>query len=132
MKQCALADDAVVVRGGVNRNPLNVGQMVQDNLDDGDGPVLSVFVIEPGPGEPREGAVARACHDGSIRHNKVQVALLGDLRAAGFAVADERADDEAYCHYHVHFEVPVTQSRVLQWIELFSEPIPNPDKRRLS
>lgn len=130
MQPTSLSDDSPVARGGISRDPTSLLQQLQDNIDDGDGPVLSVFIVEPNAERSAEQALVQACHDGPVMHGQVQVSSLGRLRSAGFLVVQEGNEGESYCHHHVYFEEPVTYSRAREWIECFDLPIPNPDPDR--
>jgi len=85
---------------------------------------LSVFIVEPA-GDFRR-AILEACQEVPIPHGKIQVATVERLLGRGFVIADERAHDEAACHYHVHFPTPVGESAVRAWYDCFDPPEPNP------
>lgn len=130
MQPTSLSDESPVARGGTNREPMSLLQQIEDNIADGDGPVLSVFIVEPEQERSLEQALIKACHDGPVMHGQVQVSSLARVRRAGFLVVQEANEGEADCHHHVYFEEPVTYSRVKEWIECFDLPIPNPDPER--
>lgn len=125
-----LPPDAVVVRGGACRDPNTLIGSVQYALERSGKPVLSVYIVSLDPDEGEDASVLTACVDGPVVHNQVQVSSVEKLLDAGFTIADERAPDESYCHYHVYFSEPVQESEAVAWMTVFEAPIPNPAKKR--
>lgn len=109
----ALSDDAVVVRGGSDRDSNNVRLKIEDAILDGDGPVLSAYCMNPA--QSLSATIKTLCREGDIPHAKVQVARAGALRDQGFELTQWTRDGEPACHYHVDFGHNVDVQR----IELF-------------
>jgi hypothetical protein len=127
-----LTPDAIVVRGGVDRDPISVADKVQMSIDAGSGAVLSVCIDDLAAGEDEPQGLTRICVDADVVHTKVQLSTLGKLLEAGFRVESYTADGEGQLHHHVYFEEPVTRSRVQEFVSCFGDPVPNPTggKRR--
>ena len=125
MKQ--IADDAVVVRGGSVREASRVLAKIMDAIGDGDGPVLSVYCLEP-EGRSTAEVVRRICELADVRYGKVQISTAGALRSAGLELVHSVADGEPECHYHVDFGDDVDELRVEAFIKCLQEPIVNPAK----
>lgn len=125
-----LSDEALVVRGGVNRDPMRLLEEFKTQIALGDQPRLSVFAANPIEGEARMDTVRRIALEARIPNGKVQVGAAEALRACGLDLVDERDDDEAECHFHVYFPHAVAKlsESIMDWLECFEEPIPNPAK----
>lgn len=122
----AESGDALVARGGVNRDAAEILEAVLDVLYDSNKPVLSVCCSDREPDETYEGWQERICRAGRLKNGKIQWSTLGQLRALGLPVVWEAGDGEAPNHHHVYFQEPVTESQVRAFVECFSEPQPNP------
>lgn len=129
-----LGDDAVVVRGGQSRDVDAHVQKINDAAEDWGIPALSVYIVERGS-STFDAALMEACICGDIPHGKVQVARLGDLRAAGFEPVLDTSDGQPDCHYNVIFGNEVQPEDAERFIRCFDEPMANPTggrKRRTS
>ncbi len=126
-----LSDDAIVVRGGSTTDPDAVLSKVQDAIEDGDGPVLSVYCAELADRD-KSAAVLAACVGGDLPHSQVLVTTAGQLRAAGFELRADNEVDPPSCHHDVLFGNDPTLETVGAFIACFDGPIPNPTggKRR--
>ncbi len=127
LQLATLGEDAPVVRGGSRRDRLSLLEELRDQEAAGEPVRLSVFIVALGEGSPSD-AILRACQEAGLPHGMVQVSTVGRLLGQGFIIADERADDEASCHYHVHFPTPVEEWMVDAWFQAFDEPVRNPAK----
>ena len=123
-----LPDDAVVVRGGLFPNAEDVLDLILDALDDGDGPVLSVFAADPAAHGSVNSAISAACRGGQVPHRKVRVTQAGALRRLGFKLVQDSSDGQAECHYHVVFSGDPTIVEVQAFVDCFGDPIFNPAK----
>lgn len=129
-----IGEGALVVRGGVGRNVGDLLGAIEDALTDGDGPVVSVYCGWPADSNESCASVVEAiCREalvaGSLPHNKIQVAEASEVLALGVELVHDSSDGQASNHYHVTFQVPVTESQVQSFIEVFGEPILNPVPR---
>ena len=122
-----ISDDAVVVRGGSVREVSRVLAKIMDAIGDGDGPVLSVYCLEP-EGESTADVVPRLCRLADVQYGKIQISTVGALRSAGLQLVHSVADGEPDCHYHVDFGDDVDELRVEAFIKCLQEPIVNPAK----
>lgn len=122
----AESGDALVARGGANRDASALYEEVLDHLDSSNKPVLSVFSNDQDANETIDEWEYRICRTAGFPHNKVQWATLGSLRAIGLSVVWEVGDGEAPNHHHVYFQLPVTESQLRAFVECFSEPRLNP------
>jgi hypothetical protein len=119
--------DALVVRGGSSRYADAVREKVLAAVEDGDGPVLSVYVDHPRPAESPGECLARICAQAQIPHRQVQVSTVAQLIGAGFTVVRAVSEGEPSSHPHVHFgDRPMLEQRVQDFIECFAEPVANP------
>jgi hypothetical protein len=127
-------EDGLVIRGGQSREPSSVVRNVEGALEDGDGPVLSVYVGWPEGDENDTDVIRRVCEEAGIPHGVVQVGRTSRLQEAGLRLIHEVADGEPNCHHHVYFDTPVAESQAAAFIDCLDEPIPNPTggKRRPS
>jgi len=122
----AESGDALVARGGVQRDPAVILEAVEDNLYSRNKAVLSVCCNDRAPGETAADWQARIVRTGRLKNGQIQWTTLGALRECGFSVVWEVDDGEAPNHHHVYFQEPVTESQVRAFVECFSEPQPNP------
>jgi hypothetical protein len=118
------APSDLVVRGGVQRDPSGVLMRVQEAIEDGDGPVISVSVGTSAG--PRPDALHRISKIGMIPHKQIQYSTVEALTAAGLQLVPEQGDGEAPNHYHVVFSQPLQLSQAQAFVECFVGPIPNP------
>jgi len=124
--------NAWAVRGGAVRDALILRGLVLEAVEDGDGPVLSIFCAAASTGEASHETLRRICEDADIPHGQVQVSSVGRLVEAGFEVKLAVDDGESELHHHVLFALPVTESQVQAFIDCFGQAVPNPTggKRR--
>jgi hypothetical protein len=124
-EQVALSDDAIVIRGGRQRDSSVIVTGLQQVVDDGGSPNLSVYAADPFPGDVLV-TVAWLVKESQIPHTNVQVSTIGRLRASGFEILEVRRPDEPTCHYEYSFSLPLDQYEVRRWISCFNDPIPTP------
>lgn len=126
--------DSLVIRGGTIRDPAALKRKVENAIEDGDGPVISVF-CEP---ERAEGAPPMAlevlCRISEVVHSKVQVTTVGRLEEAGFSLELDVSNGQPLTHHHVVVDDPVQESTLQRFIDAFDEPVATPTggKRRSS
>jgi len=75
--------DAWAVRGGAARDAGTLREKVLEAVEDGDGPVLSVFCAVASRAETPHEMLRRICEDADIPHGQVQVSTVGRLVEAG-------------------------------------------------
>lgn len=121
-----LSDEALVVRGGSTRDAEDIQDKVLAAVEDGDGPLLSVWCTDIAPGETRDQALSRLCTEADFPHKKVQVGTLGSVRAAVAGLYQDSSEGEPESHYHVLFTEDVTLSEVEVFISSLGDPEPNP------
>jgi hypothetical protein len=121
-----LGPDALVVRGGAQLILDLLIEQIEDAVDEGDGPVLSVFCAEPLDNEDEETSVERICTVAGIPHGKVFVTRHERLANLGITLERDTSDGQAPNHYHARFDLPVGTSQVQDFIACFDGPIPNP------
>lgn len=90
---------------------------------------VSVFAMSPDDGSAHEDVLLDVCRAAHAKWGKVQVSTVERLEQAGFALLDERADDERDCHFHVAFSPSVTLEDAERFIRCFGEPVENPVPR---
>lgn len=117
-----------MVRGGIQRDAAIILEGLSLVVSVGKPAVLSVFAMAPSSGQGRDACTLAVCREAGLKNGQVQVSSAGRLRAAGFELADERSENESWCHYHVYFQAPVQQSTVRSWVDCFDDPIPNPGR----
>lgn len=88
--------------------------------------VLSVHATTVGEQETVLQALYRVCFDVPIPHTTIQFSSLERVRSCGFRVEQEVGLNESPYHHHVYFEVPVTESRVQQFLDCLDGPVSNP------
>lgn len=98
---------------------------VIDNINDGEGPRLSVYCVEQDSSTLAKD-VLRACTEGDIPHGQVQVGNVGRLLAAGFGIEHDPSNGQAECHYNVTFSSEPEITDAEAFIACFDEPISNP------
>jgi hypothetical protein len=123
-----LEDGDVVVRGGIFSDPDLILEVVEDAIDMGYGPVLSVFVGKIAAHDNVESSVRAACVDGSIPHGKVRFCHARELIDAGFELVHDTSAGQPECHFHVLFPEEPTSVDADRFIRCFGEPIKNPAK----
>jgi hypothetical protein len=116
----------LVVRGGILRDPERIRNKVLEAIEDGDGPVLSIWCAEAQLGESREELLLRICREADFPYRKVQVGTFGRMRHAVPDVYQESSSGEPDSHYHVSFTGDVALSQVEAFIAALDEPEPNP------
>lgn len=107
------------------RDSAAIEQKIEDAIDDGDGPVLSVFCQQVDQ-RGVAAAVERACREGAIRNGKIQVARVSTLLDVGAVLVHTAGQGEPECHYHVNFEKMTSDTRATMFLGCFAEPEPNP------
>lgn len=122
----SMPSSSLVVRGGTKRGFKSLVDDIEDAIDQGYGPVLSVYVGEQLESESYLDALHRLCKDADIPHGKVQVARLGQLRESDIQIERYVENGWAETHCHVIFSVPLRESEVDSFSELFSDPEVNP------
>lgn len=121
----ALHPEALVVRGGTVRDVDTLKTKVEEAVEDGDGPVISVFCdIECT--DTQAVSLEQLCADSGVVHTKVQVTTASRLRARGFEPILEVSNGEPFTHHHVVLTEPVQESELQAFIDCFDEPIANP------
>jgi hypothetical protein len=126
-------DVAVVIRGGIGRDAESLHEGLQSMIAKGIPARVSVFALPYDPSRPFDEAVVNVCRAAHAPWGQVQVSTVERLRSAGFELADERAQDEEDCHFHVSFRPTVELWEAEAFIQSFDQPIPNPvskDERR--
>lgn len=121
-----LGPTALVVRGGARLSAEALVEQLEGAVEDGDGPVLSLFCDDPADGESSEETLYRICATADIPHSKVFVAQQAGIAAVGVALESETGDGQAVNHYHARFDLPVGTSQVQDFIACFDGPILNP------
>ncbi|RHW25456.1 hypothetical protein D0Z08_19715 [Nocardioides immobilis] len=105
-----------------------VQRQLLDAIEDGYGPVLSVFLDDPRRDETVEQVILRVCRGAGILNGKIQISSVGTLVEAGFELVHDDSDGMHETHHDVVF--PNTTD--IQWcqafVDSFSEPRPNPAK----
>lgn len=121
-------DDDIVVRGGTFVDANALLESIEDAVDLGYGPVLSVFV---GPRESHRdfrSCVRDICVDAQVPHGKVRLSSPMRLRAQGFELIHDTSDGQPESHFHVLFPDDPTSVDVARFIACFDAPILNPAK----
>ncbi len=121
-----LGPGTLVVRGGISRDADDLVEKLEDAIEDGYGPVLSVNCGEPEPGESFTETLHRICSTGGLPHGSVQVAPYERLEELGIPLTSDTSDGQAENHYHARFGEPVEKSQVEDFIACFDGPILNP------
>ncbi len=121
-----LGPTALVVRGGASRDVAAIVELIRDAVEDGDGPVLSVYCGNPEPGEAMPVTLQRICALADIPHSKVLFTTAGQLAAIDLTLESDTSDGQAPNHYHARFHLPVEESQVQDFIACLTGPIPNP------
>lgn len=121
----ALHPDALVVRAGKVRDVPTLKEKVEEAIEDGDGPVISIFCdVKRTDTEGMD--LHDLCAESEVVHTKVQVTTVSRLREQGFAPILEISDGEPITHHHVVLTEPVQESRLQAFIDCFDEPVANP------
>ncbi|WKT88780.1 hypothetical protein QYR02_15240 [Microbacterium maritypicum] len=128
----ALADDDVVVRGGIFNDPELILEALEDAIDMGYGPVLSVFLGKLSENGDVDASVAAACKDGKVPHGKIRLTRVKNLRDSNFELTQDTSEGQPECHFHVHFPEAPTSVDASRFIGCFDEPIKNPAKESAS
>jgi hypothetical protein len=121
---------AMVVRAGVVRDVETLKEKVEDAIDEGDGPTISVFCDVDRSEDDAGLSFEELCAVSEIPNGKVQLSTGARLEEAGFRLVLDTSDDQARTHYNVIVAEPVQESELLRFIECFDEPIPNPKPKR--
>lgn len=121
-----LSPDSLAVRGGSNREVHSLVEKLEEAVEDGYGPILSVFCGNPAGGESQEETMHRICTEAGLPHPKIQVAHTRDLSALGLVLEWDTSDGQARNHFNVRFHLPVEESQVHGFISCFDGPMPNP------
>ncbi len=115
-----------MVRGGMVRDPAVLLSQLQDLIDQGKPPAVSLRWREREPDESDEMYLLRVCTEGRIKHGKIQLSLRSTLEANGFELVLDRPGGDPLHHCDVLFDQPLTLERARAFIASFSEPIPRP------
>jgi hypothetical protein len=122
----ALHPDALVIRGGTIRDTAGLKRKVDMAIEDGDGPVISVFCdIQRSDDDPGMSLEA-LCRVSDVVHSKVQVTTTARLSDQGFTLVSDVSDGQPSTHHHVVLHEPVQESTLQAFIECFDEPVANP------
>ncbi len=124
----ALEDEALVVKGGVVRDVDGVRSKIEAAIEDGYGPCHSVFVGKSNGtgGEPM--TLEQICMQSHIPHGQVQVATVGQLRAAGCRFEYDPSGGQGELHHNVCLPEGMTESDLQRFIDCFDEPVSNPHR----
>ena len=125
-----LDDNALVVKGGIVRDPQAVREKFEDAIADGYGPCHSVFVARSEGTDGGPMTLDEVCERSWIPNGKVQVTTVGKLRDAGFTFEHDPSDGQGELHHNVYLPEPVTESDICSFIDCFDEPVQNPHKAR--
>lgn len=126
MRVEALGPDTLVVRGGVSRDPEALMERIEDAIEDGYGPVLSVNCGQPHDGESFTETLHRICTIGRLPHGSVQFTRYDRLDELDVPLTSDTSEGQAENHYHAWFRSPVEKSQVEDFIACFEGPIENP------
>jgi hypothetical protein len=121
----ALHPDATVIRGGTVRDVAKLRTKVEEAIEDGDGPVISVF-CDVKKTDTEAMSLRELCAESEVVHGKVQVTTVSRLRAEGFEPILDISNGQRSTHHHVLLEEPVQESALQAFIDCFDEPIANP------
>lgn len=121
-----LHPDAHVVRGGTIRSAAVLLEKVREAIEDGDGPVVSVFCDVDRSDDSAGLTLTELSTESDIPHSKLQVSTVGRLSAGGFALTLDVSNGQPRTHHHVTIGEPVEESTLVRFIECFDEPILNP------
>lgn len=124
--EAALAAEAMVIRGGSQRDPSFLLGRLTKLMEKGKRPAASVFAMNQQKGSNRDALLKQLCEASDLPHPKVQVAVLSALTTKGFTLELDTSDGQAECHYNVYFDEPVTEARVIDFIQCFAESEANP------
>jgi hypothetical protein len=122
----SLHPDSLVVRGGTVRDPQTLYRKVQEAVEDGDGPVISVFCDVSRTDETAGMSLTELCGVSLVVHTKVQVSMVSRLQACGFELVRDVSNGQPFTHHHVVLAEPVQESVLGEFINCFDEPAPNP------
>jgi len=120
-----LNNDALVVRGGIQRDPAFLMAKLEKLVAAGKPADVSVFALDLVEGT-REQTLFAICSEAKVPHPRIQVSSATTLVDAGFELTHDPSSGQAECHYHVSFKIPVEESRVRDFISCFSDDEPNP------
>lgn len=101
-------------------------ESVEDAIDDGAGPVLSVYIGNARDGESREGLRLRLCLEADVPHRQIRETTVGRLSAAGITLVHSVAEGEPLCHFHILFAGIPSIVDLETLVNCFDSPIPNP------
>lgn len=94
--------------------------------EDGEGPVLSVYVGTAAQDEDQDSLTHRLCRDADVPHKQVRRTTVQDLLDAGFKLEHSVSEGEPDCHFHVVFPENLSSLEIEKFIECFEPPVPNP------
>jgi hypothetical protein len=120
-----LHPDALVVRGGKVRDVETLKEKVDEAIEDGDGPVISVS-CDVKRTDTEGMSLHELCAESEVPYTKVQVTTVARLREQGFEPILDISDGQRFTHHHVVLEEPVQESRLQAFINCFDEPVANP------
>lgn len=119
------AEDLVVVRGGVVVDIDTIRQLLEDSVEDGFQPVLSVFAEVRDVSEPVVLAAQRIARTAQVRNTKIQTSTASALAAEGFTLVNEFEVYEHPSHHHVYFDWPIRDDQLQNFIDCFEQPVPS-------
>lgn len=95
-------------------------------MDEGDPPVLSVFGDNQYETEDQADLICRIAADADVKHGKIAVATVGEVRALGLQLQHDPSQGHSDNHFHIVFPKEPSISMVRDLISVFSAPFPNP------
>ena len=103
-----------------------VTRLLEDAIEDGDGPVLSVFAEPKAPGESVESVTERICRTADLPHSRILVSSAPRLASAQLHIVRSIDDGEAVNHHHVVFREPLDPVQIQAYVQCWDAPRPNP------
>lgn len=123
-----LRPDALVVRGGIQRDPEKLVSKIRTQIERGEEPDVSVWAHNPKPGESRAQTILRIVEEAEVPHPKVQVASHQEMIDAGLTLILDTSNGQAGCHYNVTLGLQVDTEKAGAFISCFAEPEPKPTR----
>jgi hypothetical protein len=123
-------EPAPIVWGGQLRDPEVLREKVLDNEYASGEAVISVRWATPEDGERLEDYLLRVTSEGRVVHGSIQLTTPQQIAEAGLGLVEDSSEGQPPHHYHVVFPQPVALSDAEAFIRAFSEPQPNPAKKK--
>ena len=102
------------------RDVQSLKDKVEDSIEEGDGPNISVFCDVDAFLDHNVGmSLEELCTVSEIPHGKVQLSTARRLEAAGFHLVLDTSGDQARTHFNVTVAEPVQESELSRFIECF-------------